>query len=114
MKHFSKIITLIFLVLPLNAYAGEVCFSNKAIHHENRFKDCSEGDVITVTTIVSTKSFDSYDDTQDGIMHLNEVSKYCSYENEIVELGEVEVRGYKTKIYSCIHIGKSRDSRLLE
>lgn len=114
MKHFLKIIIPVVFALPFNAYASDVCFSNKAIHHESRFKNCNEGDVITVTAIVSTKNFDSYDDTQDGIMHLNEVNQYCSYENEIVELGEVEVRGAKTKVYSCIYIGKRRDSHLLE
>jgi len=100
------------LVPFASANAGEMCFSAKAIHHENLFSHCKKGDIIQVSAIVA-QVFSSYDETARGLMHIDGVSDYCSFDHPIVEIGITKLKGKDPiKVFSCVYTGEQRSSNL--
>jgi hypothetical protein len=103
------IIVTIALLLPNDLRASEICFDDTVIGDFNRFENCDKGDIIKVISMVASKPFKNYEDTKDGIMHIDELSRYCSYDSQIILIGETIVKGFKANIYSCVYTGEKRE-----
>jgi hypothetical protein len=112
--HFIPALLLIIFAMP--AYAGdETCWGKDNINLSNRFSECSQGDIITVATIVSTKGINSINDIGKGGMHLDEVNSFCSFDHPIVEVGKIQLLVSNADVplnwFNCVYLGQERKKK---
>ncbi len=115
---YRFILTLLFFVFSLPVYADQgICYGKDNINLDNRFEECDKGDIITAAAIVSTKGVTHINDVGMGGMHLNEVDSFCSFEHQIIEIGEIQLlvtnADVPLKWFNCVYIGKSRKAKFI-
>lgn len=107
------LISFLFNMPP--AKANDVCYSTKEIHLGDRFSHCAKGDIIKVIVMLAD-SFSTYDDMGKGLVHIDGVTSYCSFEHEIVEIGSAVsmIKGRKNdpvRVFSCVYVGEDRGGK---
>jgi len=123
--------TLLFLLVfmfPLTAFASERCMGDEnmallaRLEIENRFSSCKKGDIISVYVVSLAKGFSKSSDNakiNDFSHRMDEVATFCSFENSIVETGNIPMKssiGVDMDViwFDCIYAGGQRNTTFSE
>lgn len=105
-KTFCKtMLALIVLTFPVQAN-DSVCHGSADFGLENRFVECNHGDVITVAVAPFQLNASTGTSTS-----LDEMSRFCSFAHEVVNVGSGTVNGGPVNWFKCIYNGVKRDLR---